>query len=117
MDTAQVSRHAMVEHVCAAMRVKACKFGFAAQAEQIDAQHLLFDVLPDSLGNETLRGIWRGKEGWRCGQVLFHADGSFFGEFDIVCAHPQEPAWFVEAVEAWGRDDVIKSDLRLLMAV
>lgn len=65
-------------------------------------------------GEDSLVGVWRDARGGKCGELLFHADGSFFVEYDIIHIHPQKPRWFIEAVTAWGRGDLIKTELRLL---
>jgi len=31
--------------------------------------------------------------------------------------HPKDERWFVEAVNAWGKNDTVKAELRLLPAV
>ncbi|MCG7986281.1 MAG: hypothetical protein JAZ20_09125 [Candidatus Thiodiazotropha weberae] len=62
----------------------------------------------------SLVGDWMNEKGYRLGTLLFHADGSFFVEHDIVMLHPTKPDWFVEAVNAWGNDAVIKAEPRLL---
>ncbi|MFZ2208398.1 MAG: hypothetical protein WAV22_06995 [Porticoccaceae bacterium] len=48
------------------------------------------------------------------GQLLFHGDGSHYGEFDICQPHPQRLGWWIEAVEVWGKAATVKSELRLL---
>ena len=53
-------------------------------------------------------------EGRRRGQIRLHHDGSFYAEYDVLQAHPRRPAIFIEAVHAWGREDVIKSEARLI---
>jgi hypothetical protein len=65
-------------------------------------------------GEYSLVGVWRDKNGLKQGTILFHADGSFFAEYDVVCEHPKKPQWFVEAVTAWGNSGLIKSESRLL---
>jgi hypothetical protein len=65
-------------------------------------------------GEDSLVGVWRDSHGGKCGELLFHADGSFFAEYDIIHIHPQKPRWFIEAVTAWGRGPLIKAELRLL---
>ena len=65
-------------------------------------------------GRFSLVGEWRDDRGMKFGSLLFHADGSFFVEQDIIRPHPAKKQWFVEAVSAWGRDDNIKSEARLL---
>jgi len=62
----------------------------------------------------AFEGIWRNERGERCGSLALNADGSFFAEYDLCMPHPAKPAWFVEAVTAWGRDDVVRSEARLL---
>jgi hypothetical protein len=74
-----------------------------------------FDLSRDPASGEySLVGIWRDKNGLKQGTILFHADGSFFAEYDVVCEHPKKPQWFVEAVTAWGNSGLIKSESRLL---
>jgi len=66
---------------------------------------------------ESLIGEWRDLNGVRVGQLIFHADGSFFAEHDVLCVHPRNPRLFVEAVNAWGRETEIKAEPRLLPMV
>jgi hypothetical protein len=65
-------------------------------------------------GQSSLVGIWRDANGQRVGSIIFHCDGSFFAEYDVVEPHPQDRRWFVEAVNAWGKNNTIKSEPRLL---
>ena len=65
-------------------------------------------------GQYSLVGDWLDKRGGKRGCLLFHADGSFFVEQDIVRPHPSRKRWFVEAVNAWGRSGNIKAEARLL---
>lgn len=62
----------------------------------------------------SLVGDWIGEHGSKLGTLLFHADGSFFVEQDVVRPHPTCSGWFVEAVNAWGKGDSIKAEARLL---
>lgn len=68
-------------------------------------------------GEDSLCGEWRDARGQKQGSLVFHADGSFFVEYDVVRAHPRDPRWFVEAVNAWGRDPEIRAEPRLLPAL
>lgn len=68
-------------------------------------------------GEASLIGEWRDDAGMKLGEVLLHADGSFFAEHDVIKTHPRKPRFFVEAVTAWGRDAMIKSEPRLLPMV
>jgi len=62
----------------------------------------------------SLVGEWRDPQGMKLGNLLFHADGSFFVEQDIVKPHPCKRGWYVEAVNAWGRGDEIRAEPRLM---
>jgi len=115
-----VSRHQMTgEAICNALQEQAIKLGFKEQAlPLIEWSELEFSVKKDNVdGCECLAGEWKDPSGYRVGQVMFNADGSFFAEHDIVLAHPSDKRWFVEAVEAWGRDHHIATEPRLLAAV
>jgi hypothetical protein len=68
-------------------------------------------------GEESLKGSWRGKHHELLGSMVFHGDGSFYAEYDVIRPHPRREKWFVEAVVAWGRDEVIRSEARLLPMV
>jgi hypothetical protein len=68
-------------------------------------------------GTDSLVGEWRDPKGQRLGNLVFHADGTFFVEYDVVRAHPGDRRWFVEAVNAWGRDAEIRAEPRLLPAL
>jgi hypothetical protein len=65
-----------------------------------------------------LTGYWYNKRNKqrieRIGRLQFNSDGSFYAEYDVIKPHPQKVEWFVEAVTAWGKDDVIKTEARLL---
>jgi len=62
----------------------------------------------------SLVGDWHNEQGMKVGCLLFHADGTFFVEHDIVKPHPEKKRWFVEAVNAWGKGREIKAEARLL---
>jgi hypothetical protein len=69
-------------------------------------------------GLDSTVGLWKSARGARIGEIKFHGDGSFYAEYDVALAHPMHPqSWFVEAVVAWGRDDLIKTEVRLLPAL
>jgi hypothetical protein len=66
-------------------------------------------------GEYSLIGEWRDAAGAKLGNLMFHADGSFYVEHDVVRNHPLKANWFVEAVHAWGKEDNIKAEARLLL--
>ena len=115
-----IERHQIIgEAICNALQAEALKLGFDEIAlPLIEWSELEFSVKPDRVdGHECLSGIWKDPSGYRMGQVQFNPDGSFFAEHDIVLGHPKDKRWFVEAVEAWGRDSHIATEPRLLAAV
>lgn len=65
-------------------------------------------------GSQSLVGVWRDERGMKQGELLFHADGTFFVEQDVALPHPSRRQWFVEAVNAWGKAGQIKAEARLL---
>lgn len=109
----------LLDAVCQRLREEVGKLGFATDEVVIggvtDALYRL-DTDPAS-GEASLVGEWRDDQGMKLGEVLLHADGSFFAEHDVIKTHPSQPRFFVEAVTAWGRDAQIKSEPRLLPMV
>ncbi|WP_347987934.1 hypothetical protein [Methylomonas sp. AM2-LC] len=64
--------------------------------------------------SKDLVGYWYAENKMRIGQIRFNGDGSFYAEFDIVQPHPSKKQWFVEAINAWGKQDNIKAEAKLL---
>ena len=109
----------MAEVLCERLRVEAAKLGFPAEGLSIrgpDTAVFRLERDPAS-GSDSLLGEWLDARGYRIGMLLFHGDGSFFAEHDIVRQHPTDPRWFVEAVNAWGRNGVIRAEPRLIAMV
>ena len=105
--------------VCCALAEAAVRLGFAPGAVAIgDPALARYRLERDpASGAESLVGEWRDARGQKQGNLVFHADGSFFVEYDVIRPHPKDPRWFVEAVEAWGRDPEIRAEARLLPAL
>lgn len=102
--------------ICAALIGEACKLGFAGtelELPEFDGARYSLQRDPAS-GRDSLVCDWTDARGQRCGHLLFHADGSFWAEYDVVRPHPSDGRWFVEAVTAWGRDNMIRTEPRLL---
>ncbi len=119
-DLAVASRYAeikaLAESIGERFEQEVIKLGFEQQAVSLmspaeASYYLEFD--PGS-GEYCLKGDWIDKRGMKQGSLVFHADGSFFVEQDVVKAHPKKKNWFVEAVNAWGRDMDIRAEARLL---
>ena len=110
------SLRALGEQVCLRLRDELQKLGLADnKIPVIDFNVASFELEKDPYsGQNSLRGDWFNERRNRLGSILFHADGSFFAEYDVIHPHPVDQRWFIEAVTAWGRDGVIKSEARLL---
>jgi hypothetical protein len=107
------------EQVCAALETEYRKLGFAGEHTLgVDFDALVFELKRDPYSQQdSVEGTWLDRQRQRLGSLVFHADGSFFAEYDVVKSHPAKPRWFVEAVTAWGRGNEVKSEPRLLPAV
>ncbi len=101
--------------ICNALRKQVLELGFPANFinPNIDRAEYRLSTDPAS-GKDTLIGIWRDAGGQKQGEILFHADGSFFAEYDVISEHPKKAKWFVESVTAWGRDQLVKAEPKLL---
>lgn len=64
--------------------------------------------------SQDLVGYWYDANLQRIGQIRFYGDGSFYAEYDVVQPHPAKKQWFVEAINAWGREGAIKTEAKLL---
>ncbi|MBW9267873.1 MAG: hypothetical protein K1563_15220 [Candidatus Thiodiazotropha sp. (ex. Lucinisca nassula)] len=92
------------------------KLGFASDEVTLKTpEEAVYRLERDPASCEySLVGDWLDVRGFKFGTLLFHADGTFFVEQDIVRQHPQKEKWFVEAVNAWGRHEKIKVEARLI---
>lgn len=101
--------------VCDRLFAEMDKLGLKRDMINPRLERASFEMSRDPASGEySLIGVWRDKNGMKQGTILFHADGTFFAEYDVVCEHPKKPQWFVEAVTAWGNAGLIKSESRLL---
>jgi hypothetical protein len=109
----------LAQGACRALADVVDRLGFPPGSVPIpDPAAARYRLDPDpASGEHSLMGEWRDSQGQKQGSLVFHADGSFFVEYDVVRAHPKDPRWFVEAVTAWGRDPEIRADPRLLPAL
>ena len=115
--------HPRAEALCAALRREAERLYGAGVLDACVPGDAAYRLERDAAsGTDTLVGEWQDARGYRIGMLVFHGDGSCFAEFDLVRMHPEDPRWFVEAVEAWaGAPDGdaggdVRADLRILAA-
>lgn len=108
------------ESICAALNAQILKLGFPLERADVAlGDNVQYSLQRDTFtGQDALVGVWMHPTGgYKLGSLLFHADGSFFAEYDVLQPHPSNSKWFVEAVTVWGRGDEIKGDPRLLPAL
>lgn len=118
-DQLATKHQLFIDEVCEAMRNNAFKIGFdKAQLPQFSWQSLCVTLVKDPAnGAQCLSGSWRDKNGYTIGSFQVNGDGSFFAEHDLVLPHPTDKRWFVEAMTAWGNNQKILTEPRLLAAV
>lgn len=105
----------IIENVCTALHNEVLKIGLSENCIDPDINRAEYSLSRDpGSGEDSLIGIWRDQKGHKQGEILFHADGSFYAEYDVISKHPENSKWFVEGVTAWGRDELIKSEPKLL---
>ena len=108
------------EAICGRLIAEIHKLGFPAENAP-DLPHYDeagFSTTKDTYsGLDSLIGIWKNQKGYRVGEIKVHGDGSFYAEYDVAMQHPTDARWFVEAVVAWGKGDVIKTEAKLLPAL
>jgi hypothetical protein len=107
------------ERICESLSLEVRNLGLSSETHPIAAfDDASFELSEDPYSrDETLTGTWRNGRDAKVGSVVFHGDGSFYAEYDLVCAHPRDARWFVEAVTAWGRGEQVKTEARLLPAL
>ena len=115
-----LDRAPLGEVICTKLAAEIRKLGFAE--ENVPPFPIYgqasFTLAKDTYsGLDSLIGIWTNGRGDRIGEIKLHGDGSFYAEYDVALSHPGDARWFVEAVIAWGRDDVVKAEAKLLPAL
>ena len=107
------------EHIFSAMQKEIVKAGIESEIlpQRPFEQGLFKHRVDPYTRNYTLEGEWRDEKGQKKGEIVFHGDGSFYAEYDVVQPHPGKPNWFIECVTAWGRENMLKSEMKLLPMV
>ena len=119
--TAKIQQHnAQAQRICDELNRQILKLGFPADKATVtldDSVQYRLERDPAS-GLDSLVGMWMHPAShYKLGTLLFHGDGSFFAEYDVLQPHPTIAQWFVEAVSVWGNGDTIKGDPKLLPAL
>lgn len=103
--------------ICRAMQHEVFKLGLEG-VHVGDPGNAVYRLSTDpASGQDSLRGEWRDRRGQKQGELTFHADGTFYAEYDVIRTHPRKGRLFVEAVNAWGRDLDIRVEPRLMSMV
>ena len=103
--------------ICQRISETIVKLGFSVQTPMSlpDFNAAEFRLILDPLTQDSnLAGYWYNDKKQRIGQIQFNSDGSFYAEYDVVQPHPSKKQFFVEAINAWGREDNIKTEAKLL---
>lgn len=103
--------------VCRRIAENIAKLGFPTQTSVSppDFEAAEFSLVIDPFTqSQDLVGYWYNQTKQRIGQIKFHGDGSFYAEYDVVRPHPSKKQFFVEAINAWGQQDNIKTEAKLL---
>lgn len=105
----------LAESACEALQKEVFKNGLPASCIDPSLERASFKVSRDPYdGSYSLIGVWRDEHDNKQGEILFHSDGSFFAEYDVISEHPRLSQWFIESVTAWGNQRNLKTELRLL---
>jgi hypothetical protein len=110
-----VELEAVAQRVVLALRQEAEKYTAVGAAPKIELSALQYSRVIDP-GNQLpgYDGVWRNSQNYRCGALTFNSDNSFFAEYDLFCPHPRDTRWFVESVTAWGRDETLRCEVKLI---
>lgn len=105
----------ILESAIAAIRQGLSRLGLEDEATALEIDTAAFSLDTDpSDGSQSLIATWKDEGGYYLGNIVVHADSSFFAEYGMAVVHPKRPGWFIDAMTAWGRDGVVKSEPRLL---
>lgn len=110
---------ARIELISSAMRGEAMALGFDVEHVNRTCTGLqTYDESRDPYsGENAFIATWRDAKGNKLGDILFHADGSFYAEYDVIQPHPRDTRWFVTSIRAWGRDGNVKAEAELLPVI
>jgi hypothetical protein len=105
----------VAQRVVRALGQEAERFTAVGATPKIELAAVQFTRVVDP-GNQLpgYEGIWRNARNDRCGTLTFNSDNSFYAEYDLFCPHPRDTRWFVEMVTAWGRDEDVRCEVKLI---
>jgi hypothetical protein len=106
---------ALAERIVHALQLEAVNLTATGATPKIELAAVQFTRVIDP-GNQMpgYEGVWRNVHNERCGNLTFNSDNSFYAEYDLFCPHPRDARWFVEMVTAWGRDETLRCEAKLI---
>jgi hypothetical protein len=109
---------ALAERIVKALQQEAVNFTATGAMPKIELAAVQFTRVIDP-GNQLpgYEGVWRNARNERCGTLTFNSDNSFYAEYDLFCPHPRDARWCVEMVTAWGRDETLRCEAKLIPRV
>lgn len=113
------AKRSLGNEICAALLERIVKTGFSvADIVVPDFEKVEFSLQKDPYSaDQGLIGHWYDSSRQKIGEIQFLGNGTIYAEYDVVKPHPGKPQWFVEAVSAWGQEESIKTEVRLLPSV
>lgn len=105
----------LVERIVHALQNEAEIYSAPGFAPNIGLDNVVFTRVIDP-GNQLpgYEGVWRNARNDRCGTLTINSDNSFYAEYDLFCPHPRDTRWLVEMVTAWGRDETLRCEAKLI---
>jgi hypothetical protein len=103
--------------VCESIAVCISKLGFSEENKVAppDFNQAEFCLVTDPYTqSRDLVGYWLDKRKQRIGQIRFNGEQGFYAEYDVAQLHPSKTGIFVEAINAWGKQEDIRVEAKLL---
>ncbi|MDD2776521.1 MAG: hypothetical protein PHU06_11240 [Gallionella sp.] len=105
----------LIAQLVSALQAEADRYAATDCAPKIASAKLHLTQIKDPYNQlPSYEGIWRNTRHDRCGALTINSDGSVYAEFDMFCPHPRDKRWFVEMVTAWGREDALRYEAKLI---
>lgn len=111
------ARREFGQAICNSMAKSIARLGFpeSMNLKAPQFEEAVFSLITDPYTqSQDLAGYWYDDKKQRIGQIKFNCEGGFYAEYDIVKPHPSRKQWFVEAINAWGKPDDIRTEAKLL---
>jgi len=105
----------LAERIVSALQREAGNFTATGATPRIELAAVQFTRVIDPVNQQpAYEGVWRNARNERCGIIAINSDYSFFAEYDLFCPHPRDSRWFVEMLTAWGREEMLRCEAKLI---